>query len=149
MEFFNKLGKIANKTYKSASQKTGEIAKEAKIKMKMNENKGKIKDLYEEIGKIVYQKHIHGEEVKIQEDINSYCAQIDELSKEVEKGQEEVLALKNKRICENCCVEIELSSRYCPHCGFEQPEEKKEDIKEEKIDDKNTVEIVEEDNKDE
>ena len=47
MEFFNKLGKIANKTYKSASQKTGEIAKEAKFKMKMNDNKGKIKDLYE------------------------------------------------------------------------------------------------------
>ena len=67
MGFFNKLGKIADKTYKSASQKTGEIAKEAKIKMKMNENKGKIKDLYEEIGKIIYHKHIHGEEVKIEE----------------------------------------------------------------------------------
>ena len=114
----------------------------------MNENKGKIKDLYEEIGKQVYQKHIHGENVKIEEDINSFCAQIDELSKEVEKCQEEVLALKNKRIWENCYVEIELSSRYCPHCGFEQPEESKEDIKED-IDDKNTVEIVEEDNKEE
>ena len=66
MDFFNKLGNIASKTYKNASQKTGEIAKEAKIKMKMNENKSKINDLYEEIGKIVYQKHIHGEEVKIE-----------------------------------------------------------------------------------
>ena len=45
MNFLDKLGNIANKTYKSASQKTGELAKEAKIKMKMNENKGKIKDL--------------------------------------------------------------------------------------------------------
>lgn len=149
MDFFNKLGNIANKTYKSASQKTGEIAKEAKTKMKMNENKGKIKDLYEEIGKIVYQKHIHGEEVKIEEDLNTYCKQIDELSKEVEKAQEEVLALKNKRICENCYVEIDLKSRYCPHCGFEQPEEKKEDINEDKIDSKNIVEIVEEDKKEE
>ena len=141
MEFFNKLGDIANKTYKSASQKTGEIAKEAKIKMKMNENKGKIKDLYEEIGKIVYQKHIHGEEVKIREDLNSYCDQIDELSKEVEKLQEEVLSLKNKRICENCYAEIELSSKYCPHCGFEQAEEQKEDI--------NEVKDQKEDNKEE
>ena len=148
MEFFNKLGDIANKTYKSASQKTGEIAKEAKIKMKMNENKGKIKELYEEIGKIVYQKHIHGEEVKIEEDLNSYCSQIDELSKQIEKYQEEVLALKNKRICENCYVEIELSSKYCPHCGFEQPEEKKEDIKEEKVDEKNSIDILEDDEED-
>ena len=119
MKFLNKLGNIANKTYKSASKKTGEIAKEAKIKMKMNENKSKINDLYEEIGKIVYQKHIHGEEVKIQEDLNTYCNQIDELSKEIEKYQEEVLALKNKRICENCYVEIDLQSKYCPHCGKE------------------------------
>ena len=35
MDFFNKIGDIANKTYKKTSQKTGEIAKEAKLKMKM------------------------------------------------------------------------------------------------------------------
>ena len=142
MDFFNKLGDIANKTYKSASQKTGELAKEAKIKMKMNENKAKIKDLYEEIGKIIYQKHINGDEVKIKEDLDSYCSQIDELSRENEKLQEEALALKNKRICENCYTEIELNAKYCPHCGFEQAEEKIEDIKND-----NTTEIVEEDNK--
>ena len=130
MEFLNKLGDIANKTYQKTTQKTGEIAKEAKTKMKMNENKSKIKDLYEEIGKIIYQKHIHGEEVKIEEDLNAYCNQIDDLSKEIEKYQEEILNLKNKRICENCYAEIELSSKYCPHCGFEQQEEKVEDIKE-------------------
>ena len=120
MDFLNKLKNAANKTYKSASQKTGEFAKEAKLKMKMNENRAKIKDLYEEIGKIIYQKHIHGEEVKIKEDLNTYCSQIDEISKEQEKLQEELLALKNKRICENCYTEIELGVKYCPHCGFEQ-----------------------------
>ena len=147
MDFLNKLGNIANKTYKSASQKTGEIAKEAKIKLKISETKSKINDLYEEIGKIVYQKHIHGEEVKIEEDVNSYCSQIDELAKEIEKYQEEILTLKNKRICENCYTEIELQSKYCPHCGFEQPTEKEEDINEKGIEEKNTVEIVEEDKK--
>lgn len=129
MEFFNKLGDLANKTYKSASQKTGEIAKEAKIKMKMNENKSKITDLYEKIGKIVYQKHTNGEEIK--DDLDSYCSQIDEISKEQEKMQEELLALKNKRICENCYSEIELNIKYCPHCGFEQTNEQLEDINDE------------------
>lgn len=145
MDFLNKLGDIANKTYKNASQKTGELAKEAKLKMKMNENKSKIKDIYEEIGKIIYQKHINGDEVKIKEDLDSYCSQIDEIAKENEKLQEEVLALKNKRICENCYTEIELNAKYCPHCGFEQAEEQFEDIHE----DNNTAEIVEEANKDE
>jgi len=128
MDFLNKLKNVANKTYKNASQKTGELAKEAKLKMKMNENKAKIKDLYEEIGKIIYQKHIHEEEVKIKEDLNTYCSQIDEISKEQEKLQEELLTLKNKRICENCYTEIELNVKYCPHCGFEQSAEKVEDI---------------------
>lgn len=145
MDFFDKIGDIASKTTK----KTGEIAKEAKIKMKMSENKSKITDLYEEIGKVVYQKHIHGMEVKIEEDLSEYCNQIDELSKEVEKYQEEVLALKNKRICENCYAEIELKSKYCPHCGFEQAEEKKEDIKEDATNQSVEAEVVEENKKEE
>ena len=146
MDFFNKIGDIASKTYKNASQKTGEIAKEAKIKFKMNENKSKINDLYEEMGKIIYQKHINGEEVKIQDDLNTYCSQIDELSKEIEKYQEDILNIKNKRICENCYAEIDLNSKYCPHCGFEQSEEKVEDIKEETQpeEEKTKIEIVEE-----
>ena len=32
MDFFNKIGDFANKTYQKTSQKTGELAKEAKIK---------------------------------------------------------------------------------------------------------------------
>ena len=60
MDFLNKLSNMASETYKKTSKKTGELAQEAKIRMKMNEDKGKIKDLYEEIGKIVYQKHKDG-----------------------------------------------------------------------------------------
>ena len=148
MDFFNKIGDIANKTYKKTSQKTGEIAKEAKLKMKMNDNKSKINNLYEEIGKIVYQKYLNNEEVKINEDLNTYLNQIDELSKEIETYQEDILKIKNKRICENCYSEINLDAKYCPHCGFEQKEEKVEDIKENETSDEDAkeIEIVEEDN---
>lgn len=150
MDFFNKIGDIANKTYKKTSQKTGEIAKEAKLKMKMNDNKSKINNLYEEIGKIVYQKYLNNEEVKINEDLNTYLNQIDELSKEIETYQENILKIKNKRICENCYSEINLDAKYCPHCGFEQKEEKVEDIKENETSDEGTKEIeIIEDNDDE
>ncbi len=50
MGFFSELGKKTTET-------TGKIAKETKLKLKMNENKGKINDIYEEIGKKVYEKH--------------------------------------------------------------------------------------------
>lgn len=156
MDFFNKLGNMASETYKKTSKKTGELAKEAKIRMKMNEDKGKIKDLYQEIGKIVYQKHIKNEEISIQEDLNSYCMQIDELSNDVEKALDDILKLRGKRICENCNTEIDINVKFCPSCGKEQPEipeEEKEDKddtagstnKEQEV---TEAEIVEEDEED-
>ena len=51
MDFLNKLTQKAKETYKEASQKTGELAREAKLRMKMNENKSTINSLYQEIGK--------------------------------------------------------------------------------------------------
>lgn len=131
MDFFNKLGNIASETYKKTSKKTGELAKEAKIRMKMNEDKGKINDLYEEIGKIVYQKHLKDEDVSIKDDLNSYCTQIDELSATIDKALEQLLSLKGKRICENCHTEIDVKVKYCPSCGKEQPEIQVEEIIEE------------------
>lgn len=122
MDFFSKVKNMASETYKKTSKKTGELAKEAKIRMKMNEDKGKIKDLYEEIGKIVYQKYIKDEKLSIKEDLNSYCAQIDDLSEQVEKALDQLLKLKGKRICENCYTEIDVKVKFCPSCGKEQPE---------------------------
>ena len=54
MEFFDKLGKKASEAYKMTADKTGKIAKETKLKLKMNELKSEIKEIYEEIGKKVY-----------------------------------------------------------------------------------------------
>ena len=122
MDFFNKIGDFANKTYQKTSQKTGELAKEAKIKMKMNDNKSKIKDVYSEIGKLVYQNHIGKAEVDVEKTVEDFCVQIDNLSNEIEQAEAELLTLKNKKICEKCKKEIELSAKFCPHCGAEQPE---------------------------
>ena len=128
MDFFNKLGDLANK----AGKKTGDLTKEAKIKMKMNENKSKIEDLYKEIGKVIYQKHIDTAEFK-KEDISDFCTQIDNLSDEIEKYQNEIRKIKNKRMCEKCATEIDINVKYCPNCGAEQPEQPKEEVLEAEI----------------
>lgn len=121
MDFLNKLSNMASETYKKTSKKTGELAQEAKIRMKMNEDKGKIKDLYEEIGKIVYQKHKDGAEVSVKEDVGEYCSQIDELASGIETALDQLLLLKGKRICEKCHAEIDGKVKFCPECGEEQP----------------------------
>ena len=74
MGFVNDLGKKTTET-------TTKIAREAKLKMKITENKGKIKDLYEELGRKVYENHVREESIDINEFINDDCSKIDVLSK--------------------------------------------------------------------
>ena len=124
MDFFNKLTKKAKETYEGASKKTGELAKEAKLRMKMNENKSEINDLYKEIGKKVYERHTMSQEVNIKIDLEEECTKIDILSAEIETCLNEIRELKDKKQCPKCYNEIELEAKYCSHCGEKQEETK-------------------------
>ena len=66
MGFFDNLGKKASRAYDVTAEKTSKIAKEAKLRMKINENKSDINDIYKEIGKKVYEKHVREENIDIQ-----------------------------------------------------------------------------------
>ena len=48
MDFFDKLGKQASKTYKFTAKQTSKFAREAKLKIQMNEHKSQIEELYED-----------------------------------------------------------------------------------------------------
>ena len=65
MDFFDKLGKKASEAYKVTADKTGKLAKEAKLRMKVNELKSQINDIYKTIGEEIYQKHTREEEYNI------------------------------------------------------------------------------------
>ncbi|MDO5555190.1 MAG: zinc ribbon domain-containing protein [Clostridia bacterium] len=117
MGFFNDLGKKTTET-------TSKIAKETKLKMKISENKGKIKELYEDIGTKVYEKYIREENINIKEDLAEQCSKIKELSVEVEEARKEILKLNNKKLCEKCFAQIDKDMQFCPKCGEKQNEEK-------------------------
>ena len=121
MEFFDKVRKKASETCKGAAEKTTKIAKEAKLKMKINENKSKISDLYEEIGKKVYQKHTQEGDVCIKKDLEEECAKIDILSAEIEKYHKEILGLSDLKNCVKCNEPMDKNAKFCPKCGEEQP----------------------------
>ena len=125
MDFLDKLGKKASETYKFTAEKTSKIAKEAKIKMAMNENKSKIEELYAEIGKKMYEHHVQPKTIDMDMEsvLEEYCIQIDELCDRIEDERKELLSLKDKKQCPNCFEEIELSYKYCPNCGDKQSEE--------------------------
>lgn len=128
MEFFDKLGKKASQAAKVTADKTGKIAKETKIKFKIGELKTQINDVYEEIGKKVYEKHVREEDICIKKDLEEQCTKIDVLSDEIESLLKECLALKDKKQCKNCYKEIEKEDNYCPNCGEKQTGESAKEV---------------------
>lgn len=144
MGFFNDLGK-------KTSEATNKITKETKLKLKINENKNKIADLYEEIGKKVYEKHTREENISIKEELEEECSKIDELSKEIEEARKEILKLNNKKQCSNCYAEIEKDAVFCSKCGQKvqtvevvEPEQVPEEAKTSETEEKDKEEKSEE-----
>ena len=137
MEFFDKLGKKASEAYKVTADKTGKLAKEAKLRMKMGELKSEINKIYEDIGKKIYENHVLEEKKDISNQIEEQCTKIDCLSDEIESILKQCLELKDKRQCPNCYAEIEKDVKFCPECGAKQ------DIIEEPV---KEAEIVDESN---
>ena len=138
MEFFDKLGKKASEAYKITADKTGKIAKETKIKFKINDLKSQINDIYEEIGKNVYEKHVKKENISVS-DFEEECTKIDVLSDEIEGLLKECLDLKDKKQCPKCYKEIEKDAKFCPSCGEKQEEMKVQEV--EILEDVETTEV--------
>ncbi len=147
MEFFDKLGKKATEAYKYTADKTGKIAKETKLKFRMSELKSQIEDLYVEIGKKVYEKHIREEDICIKKDLEEQCIKIDVLAQEIEDLQNETLELKDKKQCPKCYKEVNKEDKYCKNCGEKlEVEREKNDVKEVEILEDIETTQVEEDN---
>ena len=121
MGFFDNLSKKASAAYDATAEKTGKLAKEAKLRMKINENKSDINDLYKEIGRKVYEKHVREENIDIKSELEEECTKIDVLSAEIETCLKSILELKDKKQCEKCHAEIEAKNAFCPKCGAKQP----------------------------
>lgn len=116
MDIINKIGKKATETYKITAEKTSKIAKEAKLKMEINNCNSNIQELYTEIGKKIYLKYSKEEEITI-EDINDELNKIDTLTDEINKSNDEIMKLKDKVKCKNCNYEMDDDFKYCPNCG--------------------------------
>lgn len=133
MDFFNKLGKKASEACKVTADKTGKLAKEAKLRMKISELKNDITDIYEEIGKTIYENHVREQKQDISKELDEKCTKIDCLSDEIETILKQCLELKDKKQCPNCYVQIEKEVKFCPECGTKQEENVEEPTKEAEV----------------
>ena len=122
MDFINEIGKKTSKVCNFTVNKTNEIAKETKYKMKMMSYKSKIEELYEDIGKKVYQNYVYNKKEDIEELTLEECIEIDKIASQIEDYRKEILKLKNKKQCPDCFFEIKSYYKFCPNCGHVQQE---------------------------
>lgn len=154
MDLFDKISKKATEAYKITADKTGKFAKDTKLKIKMNDLKSQINEVYEEIGKKVYEKHLREEEISIKDELEEECTKIDVLSNEIENLLHQSLDLNDKKQCKVCSSLIGKEDKFCHECGAKQ-DDSYENIEREEIEtteeidnekeDQITIEEIEED----
>ena len=120
MEFFNKISEKASTAYKVTAAKTGKLAKEAKLRLKMSNLKSQINDIYLDIGAKIYEKHLLKEDINIKNDLEEECTKIDILTNQIEEILNEWLELNNKKQCLKCFAKIDKDCKFCPECGTKQ-----------------------------
>ena len=126
-KLISNISKGAYNTYKYAAESAGKIAREIKLKAQMADDKAKVRNLYEEIGKKIYEKHLLDEKVDLEIDLDGDISMLDILSDEIENIRMEILNLKKLKQCQKCFYEIDSSFNYCPNCGYEQSNEQNEE----------------------
>lgn len=146
MDIIDKIEKTAKKTCDMTINTTNKFTQKTKLKMHINECKSQIEEIYNSIGKKVYEKHVREENIDIKKELKEECEQIDTLSKEIENSIEHLLMLKDMKKCPKCFSEIMIQYNFCPVCGENQNNNKNRDdqiiekLEKEHIDDTNKQE---------
>ena len=129
LNFWGKnVSKTVTKTYKVATEKSGKLIEEAKLRMQIASENDKISEKLEKIGGLVYEDFKAG---------NSAYADFEDICKEIEDSEiavcnmkSKILEMKKMKLCHVCGTSLSMDDRYCSKCGAEQ-EVPEEEIKEE------------------
>lgn len=129
MSCLDKIGKTASNTCRITVCKTNKMAQRTRLKMYINECKNQIEDIYNEIGKKVYEKHVREEDIDIKQELKEECSKIDSLAHEIDNSIEHMLLLKDMKKCPECFSEIMIQYNFCPNCGKKQYDTKSREEK--------------------
>lgn len=123
-DIFDKVREYAYKSKDEASKltkqvigKTGNIITQTKLNFTVSDIESKIKDIYTEIGKRVYERY--EAEGTICEPMDDLCSKIDDLKAEAEDLKEKLAELKDSLKCPKCGEFNKSSAVFCSKCGTE------------------------------
>lgn len=119
-----KLKDSAVKITKTVVDKTNNVASRTKIKFAISETQDKVKSIYAEIGKIVYDKY--KSEGDVCECMTEKCAKIDALMEEIADLKEQLADLKETVRCPHCDAYNNADDAYCSKCGGKMDNEEEQ-----------------------
>ena len=139
-EIFDKVKEHAGRAKDEAAKltrqvvdKTNSLITQTKLNFAVSETESKIKDIYTEMGKTVYEKY--AEEGSVCECMQDSCAKVDELKAEAADLRAKLAELKETVRCETCGEYNKKTASYCSKCGARLSEEKSDSVYEEDEDD--------------
>jgi len=118
MSVFNELTQKVSNTAKAAAKKSNDIVEITKLNMSISAEEDKIKKLYTEIGKALYEAYKKGE--VLPDAFRESCEKIKTYDENIKHMKQKVLELKNLKACPNCGAELEADVLYCSKCGTKQ-----------------------------
>ena len=105
----------AEKFTKDAVDKTKRVIDRTKYNYTISELDGRIDNILQGLGKILYDEYKSGEE--FDSDIMEKCRNIDEIKKEIAEIKEKIALTKNGAICNECGEIIDEDAAFCKKCG--------------------------------
>ena len=116
--FGKKVSKTVTKTYKVATEKSGKLIEEAKLRMQIASENDKMSEKLEEIGAAVYEDFKAGNSTYA--DFEDLCKEIESSEALVQEMRDKILEMKKLKQCAVCGSELLRDDRYCSKCGAEQ-----------------------------
>ncbi len=111
----DKTGKAYKLAADNAGKKAADMLTSTKLNLKILEANSEIDQLYQEIGRMVYDAHQGIESDS--EELDTKLALIDEKNGEIADLRARLRSLKAESICPNCGRECRHSDTFCRHCG--------------------------------
>ncbi len=126
MSVLDNITKKVTDTAKAAAKMSGSVVEVTKLNMSIGAEEEKIRKIYTEMGKILYEDYTEGKAVG--ERTLAHCEKIDEIIALIDEMREKVLELKNVKACPNCGLELDIDMEYCYKCGRKQDEPESTEI---------------------
>lgn len=134
LNFWGKnVSKTVTKTYKVATEKSGKLIEEAKLRMQIASENDKISEKLEKIGSLVYEDFKTGNSAYA--DFEDLCKEIEESELSVCNMKTKILEMKKLKLCPVCDTSLSIDDRYCSKCGAEQEIEEEQETSENEAND--------------